>query len=106
MVLNLHGADAARNALDNFILNAEVLDAIEWFQPDQGETVEEHLQKLHTFIEQDTGIWGQHACSRSSSTRSTRRWSSTAATGTSRTAGWKPSSSAIPGSLRAPWLAG
>jgi hypothetical protein len=61
MVLNLHGADAARNALDNFILNAEVLDAIEWFQPDQGETVEEHLQKLHTFIEQDTGIWGQHA---------------------------------------------
>jgi hypothetical protein len=61
MVLNLHGADAARNALDNFILNAEVLDAIEWFQPDQGETVEEHLQQLHTFIEQDTGIWGQHA---------------------------------------------
>jgi hypothetical protein len=60
MVLNLHGADPARNALDNFVLNDEVLDAVEWFQPDQGQTIEDHLAKLHEYIEQDTGIWGQH----------------------------------------------
>jgi len=60
MILNLHRAEPARNALDNFILNEEVLDAIEWFQPGQGEQVADHLSKLHTYIEQDTGIWGQH----------------------------------------------
>jgi hypothetical protein len=60
MILNLHHAEPARNALDNFIMNDEVLDAIEWFQPGQGETVAEHLTKLHAYIEQDTGIWGQY----------------------------------------------
>jgi hypothetical protein len=61
MVLNLHAAEPARNALDNFVLNEEVLDAVEWFQPDQGQTLEAHLAALHEYIEQDTGIWGQHA---------------------------------------------
>jgi hypothetical protein len=58
-VLNLHSSEPARNAIENFVVNEEVYEAIEWFQPRNGETIEEHFKMLHGIIEEDTGIWAQ-----------------------------------------------
>ncbi len=58
-VLNLYDAEPARSAIENFVVNEAVYEAIEWFQPRNGETVADHFQSLHRVIEEDTGIWGQ-----------------------------------------------
>ena len=58
-VLNIHTAEPARNAIDHFVVNDEVLEAVEWFRPGPGVTVAENLERLHAVIEADTGIWGQ-----------------------------------------------
>lgn len=59
-VLNLHRADPARNAIDTFTLNQEVLDAVEWFQPEEGQSIYDHIDELHRIIEKDICIWGRH----------------------------------------------
>ncbi len=58
-VLNLHQATPAKNAIDHFVVNDEVYEALDWFRVKHGFTVEDHLAQLHRYVEEDLGIWGQ-----------------------------------------------
>jgi hypothetical protein len=60
-VLNIMAAVPARNAIDTFTINEDTDEALEFFRPKPGMTIREHLGWLHTLVEEDIGIWGQHA---------------------------------------------
>ena len=60
-VLNIMSARPARNAIESFEINEDVVQALDWFACQTGETISEHIAGLHSYIEQDIGIWGQHA---------------------------------------------
>lgn len=60
-VLNVMAALPARNAIETFVINEATTDALEFFRPKPGTTIKQHLEWLHTLIEEDIGIWGQHA---------------------------------------------
>jgi 5S rRNA maturation endonuclease (ribonuclease M5) len=59
-VLNIMTAQPARNAIETFTINEDTTEALEFFRPKPGVTIKEHLDWLHTLIEEDIGIWGQH----------------------------------------------
>lgn len=58
-VLNLHKAEPAKNAIDHFVVNDAVYEALDWFRVKNGITVGDHLARLRGFVEEDIGIWGQ-----------------------------------------------
>jgi hypothetical protein len=59
-VLNIMAARPARNAIETFTINEDTSDALEFFRPKPGETIKDHMNWLHTLVEEDIGIWGQH----------------------------------------------
>jgi MCM2/3/5 family protein/Toprim domain-containing protein len=59
-VLNLHTAEPARNAIDHFVLGNDTYEAIDWFRIKNADTVQDHMLKLHRYIEADCGIWGRY----------------------------------------------
>ena len=58
-VLNLHKAEPAKNAIDHFVVNDAVYQALDWFRVKNGFTVGDHLAQLYRYVEEDIGIWGQ-----------------------------------------------
>lgn len=58
-VLNLHHAEPARHVLDAFSLTDAVRSAVQFFHPLLGDTLADHMERLHTIIEDDVGIYGR-----------------------------------------------